>query len=212
MRAGSGILLGLTALLLVVANAEEAPTREPELRSIAIKTANTDKLVAFYSDAFGGKFRAVEQLGFAVADVHAVVAIAIKHGGRLEGDIQRQNERVRAAIRDPDGNTIEIYQDAALPKPKGKPWVGVYSPGPKWLPGKSFQEQPLREHGAYMAKLYKEGKLRDGGPFLDSEGGLAVFYAKDEAEAKALVAADPGIAKGIFTAKLHPWYPVEWGK
>jgi predicted enzyme related to lactoylglutathione lyase len=53
----------------------------------------------------------VHQLGFKVADVESVIATAQKHGGRLEGDILRQAGGVRAAIRDPDGNTIELYSE-----------------------------------------------------------------------------------------------------
>ena len=63
-----------------------------------------------------------------------------------------------------------------------------------------------------MSKLFQKGKLRDGGPFLDDKRGLFVFVAANEAEAKAILAADPAIRDGIFTARLHPWYPVEWVK
>jgi catechol 2,3-dioxygenase-like lactoylglutathione lyase family enzyme/uncharacterized protein YciI len=246
MRLGTLLLIGTVFWILVGASAGEPEAAQPELQSIAIRTANTDAMVAFYSEAFDGKFRPVplgelkcqfgtvlgmtmklvplrekadfegyptHQLGFAVADVDAVIALARKHGGKLEGEVLRQGGRVHASVRDPDGNTIELYRNAAPPKPaSGNPWVGVYARGPKWLPGKSFREQPLREHGAYMLKLFREGKLRDGGPFLDDDGGLTVFLAKDEAEARALLAADPAIRDGVFTARLHPWYPVEWGK
>ena len=74
----------------------------------------------------------LHQPGFTVADVDVVIAIAKKHGGKVEGEVRRQAGRVHAAVRDPDGNTIELYQSAAAPKSApGKPWVGVYSPGPK---------------------------------------------------------------------------------
>jgi predicted enzyme related to lactoylglutathione lyase len=51
----------------------------------------------------------VHQLGFAVADVEAVIALAIKHGGKQEGRLIRTEGEVQAALRDPDGNTIELY-------------------------------------------------------------------------------------------------------
>jgi catechol 2,3-dioxygenase-like lactoylglutathione lyase family enzyme len=53
----------------------------------------------------------VHQPGFVVADVEAVVALAVKHGGRQEGQIIRSGGKVQAAVRDPDGNTIELYQE-----------------------------------------------------------------------------------------------------
>lgn len=51
----------------------------------------------------------IHQPGFVVSDVEAVIAIALKHGGRLEGGVIRNGEGAQAAIRDPDGNTLELY-------------------------------------------------------------------------------------------------------
>lgn len=49
------------------------------------------------------------QLGFAVDDVERVIGLATKHGGRQEGEIRTEGGRVHAAVRDPDGNTLELY-------------------------------------------------------------------------------------------------------
>lgn len=51
----------------------------------------------------------IHQLGFEVPDIHAVIKIAEQHGGRAEGEVQTDVNRLRAAVRDPDGNTIELY-------------------------------------------------------------------------------------------------------
>jgi catechol 2,3-dioxygenase-like lactoylglutathione lyase family enzyme len=51
----------------------------------------------------------VHQLGFVVPDVEAVIALALQHGGREEGTLIRREGRIEAAVRDPDGNTIELY-------------------------------------------------------------------------------------------------------
>jgi predicted enzyme related to lactoylglutathione lyase len=51
----------------------------------------------------------VHQLGFEVDDVDAVIAAATRHGGRVQDAPQRTGGRLYAAIRDPDGNTIELY-------------------------------------------------------------------------------------------------------
>jgi len=53
----------------------------------------------------------VHQPGFTVPDVEAVIALAIKHGGRQEGRTMRVDGQIQAAIRDPDGNTIELYSE-----------------------------------------------------------------------------------------------------
>jgi catechol 2,3-dioxygenase-like lactoylglutathione lyase family enzyme len=43
-----------------------------------------------------------------VPDVTAVIAIAERHGGRVQNPPERQDGRVHPAVRDPDGNTIEL--------------------------------------------------------------------------------------------------------
>lgn len=51
----------------------------------------------------------VHQLGFEVHNVDAVVAAARKHGGRLQDQPVERDGRLHAAVRDPDGNTLELY-------------------------------------------------------------------------------------------------------
>jgi predicted enzyme related to lactoylglutathione lyase len=53
----------------------------------------------------------VHQPGFQVPDIRKVIEIAIKHGGRAEGEVIEKDGKFQAAIRDPDGNTIELYQE-----------------------------------------------------------------------------------------------------
>jgi catechol 2,3-dioxygenase-like lactoylglutathione lyase family enzyme len=53
----------------------------------------------------------VHQPGFRVADVEAVVNLALQYGGRQEGQILRSGAKTQAAVRDPDGNTIELYSE-----------------------------------------------------------------------------------------------------
>jgi uncharacterized protein len=85
----------------------------------------------------------------------------------------------------------------------------VYSAGPAWKAGQPMGVQGLGPHGAYMTKLFKEGVVVAGGPTTDPEGGgLAIVKAKDAAEAKALLAADPAIQAGVMTAALRNWRPV----
>jgi catechol 2,3-dioxygenase-like lactoylglutathione lyase family enzyme len=55
---------------------------------------------------------AIHQLGFSVPNVENVIALAIQHGGRQEGEIISKDNGKHAAVRDPDGNTIELYSQA----------------------------------------------------------------------------------------------------
>ena len=112
------------------------------LTTLAYRVHAMDRMVAFYSEAFGARFTevdtgtirsrfgraggvtlkfvpireaadftgfAVHQPGFTVADVHAVIRIAEKHGGRVHDQPVQRDGRLQAAIRDPDGNTVELY-------------------------------------------------------------------------------------------------------
>lgn len=114
------------------------------LTSVAMRIANVEAMLSFYSQAFGVTFREVgtygiksqfgevqgitlkfvpirddadfknfpvHQLGFVVSDVEAVVALALQHGGRVEGKVIRSQGKSQAAVRDPDGNTIELYSE-----------------------------------------------------------------------------------------------------
>jgi len=57
----------------------------------------------------------VHQLGFTVPDVERVIALALQYGGRQEGQVIRMGGKIQAAIRDPDGNTIELYSTSSAP-------------------------------------------------------------------------------------------------
>lgn len=113
------------------------------LRSIAIRTCNTDAMRRFYAEAFGFEFRAVDlgpftawfgqgqdltlklvpirdaadfdefpihQLGFVVSDIGGAVRLAESCGGRLQDPPAQADQELQASVRDPDGNTIELYQ------------------------------------------------------------------------------------------------------
>jgi catechol 2,3-dioxygenase-like lactoylglutathione lyase family enzyme len=51
----------------------------------------------------------IHQLGLEVPDVEAVLAAARKYGGRVQDSLRREHGQVHAAVRDPDGNTLELY-------------------------------------------------------------------------------------------------------
>ncbi len=62
----------------------------------------------------------------------------------------------------------------------------------------------LNRHFAFMDEVRKRGQLLLTGPALDGFGGVAIFKVTELAEAQALVASDPAIIAGLFTATLHP--------
>ncbi len=84
----------------------------------------------------------------------------------------------------------------------------IYQPGPNWIKGRSIFEQNLMPHAQYMQKLLENGTLEMGGPFSDSTGGMAIVNVASADEAQKILANDPSITMGIFTAALRPWYVV----
>jgi len=52
------------------------------------------------------------QFGLEVPNIEEVIEIAERHGGRAEGELRREAGVLHGAVRDPDGNTIELYQAA----------------------------------------------------------------------------------------------------
>ena len=122
---------------------EENEAKRVVLESIALRVYDLDAMTAFYSEAFGIRFRRVDtfgvtshfgdfdgmtlklvpiressdfvgfpdvQLGFEVPDIDTVFAIAERHGGKPDGKRRIEANLYHAGLRDPDGNTIELYE------------------------------------------------------------------------------------------------------
>jgi uncharacterized protein YciI len=101
-------------------------------------------------------------------------------------------------------------QAPAQPGPAAAPrqlFLFLYRPGPAWRVGVPMREQDLRAHAAYHAQLLHEGRSFAGGGYVGEEGGMAIVRAADRAEAEAMLAADPAIRNGVFTAELRQWAP-----
>jgi len=86
-------------------------------------------------------------------------------------------------------------------------YVFVYRAGPAWKEGLPMAEQDLRPHGAYIKKLHADGVVFAGGRFTDRDGGMAIVRAISPEDAQAILAADPAITSGVFTAEILPWAP-----
>lgn len=64
-------------------------------------------------------------------------------------------------------------------------------------------------HREYIARLFEEGKILAAGPFADGTGGLFIYEARDEAEARKLAGEDPYASTGaLASATLELWKPV----
>jgi catechol 2,3-dioxygenase-like lactoylglutathione lyase family enzyme len=113
----------MTTLAFRVKNMNAMTAFYREAFGAKFRPVNTGGLASQFGEAVGLTFKfvpirdaadftgfPVHQPGFRVADVTAVIALAVKHGGRQEGEIIREGNAVQAAVRDPDGNTIELYQ------------------------------------------------------------------------------------------------------
>jgi len=62
------------------------------------------------------------------------------------------------------------------------------------------------EHYDYLARLRDVGKLVVAGPSIvvGDTIGIGVLDIDDEAEAQAIVAADPAVVNGIMVAEVRP--------
>lgn len=86
----------------------------------------------------------------------------------------------------------------AQSQPSSKQYVVLVKPGPKWVPGKPAEEQGLGSHARYLQAQMTKGVLQWAGEFLDNTGGLILYKARDEAEARGIAEHDPGVVAGIL--------------
>ena len=69
------------------------------------------------------------------------------------------------------------------------------------------EQRTVGDHFAYLVDLRDRGILILAGRTQEDEGtfGVTIFEADDEDVARAVVSADPGVARGVFRATLHPY-------
>ncbi|HEX3888368.1 MAG TPA: YciI family protein [Phenylobacterium sp.] len=96
----------------------------------------------------------------------------------------------------------------AQPKPT-QLFVFVYRQGPAWDPKLPMGKQAaMARHGAYMKRLFDEGRSFAAGPISDAPGGIVILRAASREEAAGLMARDPSITSGMFVGEVLPWSPV----
>lgn len=86
-------------------------------------------------------------------------------------------------------------------------WLCILRPPrPTFVSDMRDDEQTvMREHFAYLERLVGEGKVLLAGPSLDPPFGIVVLVAESEAEAWAIVRADPSVVAGVQTPELYPF-------
>lgn len=70
------------------------------------------------------------------------------------------------------------------------------------------ERETIAAHFAYLTELHSRGVLSLAGRSTNSDDrtlGIAIFHALDESAARALVAADPCVARGVMSAELLPF-------
>ena len=68
------------------------------------------------------------------------------------------------------------------------------------------EEAAFGEHFGYLQRLLDEGTLVLAGPTTGAKNtGINVFEAPDEEAARAIMEADPAIARGVCTGELRPF-------
>lgn len=72
---------------------------------------------------------------------------------------------------------------------------------------KSGERQEVRpRHREYLKELVDKGKLFASGPWADDSGACIIYEAVDEAEVRALFAADPFSRSGVATmVSVNEW-------
>lgn len=71
----------------------------------------------------------------------------------------------------------------------------------------------MGRHFGYLQKLHGEGKVLFAGRVAEHGPhvfGICVLAAADEAEARALMMADPAIAEGLMSHELVPFRAAFW--
>jgi len=86
-------------------------------------------------------------------------------------------------------------------------FLGIYRPPRSTFPGDATpeEERAIGAHFQYLKGLLAEGKLILAGPCEDASMGLALFETKDEAEALAIVSADPAVTSKVFTCEIKAY-------
>lgn len=114
---------------------------------------------------------------------------AVVHAGLVERDEAASRARYLRGLR--DGSLGDPYLRFAIFLAQ--------------IEGVPTQRADVEAHVAHLRALERAGKLELAGPFPEHRSGLVVVRAEDRAEAEAIAAADPFVARGVRRAEVRPW-------
>jgi uncharacterized protein YciI len=97
-------------------------------------------------------------------------------------------------------------------------FVAFQTPGPKWVPGVKYNEQPeFMNHVGYMTLMQERGQTVLSGPFMAKagglngvleDGGMTIFKAADMEEARKIATDDPTVQSGMLNVEVKMlWVP-----
>jgi uncharacterized protein YciI len=99
-----------------------------------------------------------------------------------------------------------VLIDAFAPKMEGQSYFILrYRPGARWIAGKSLTEQDIGAHLGYITEKTKAGMVVAGGPRRAGDEGIYLVRLANAEQAEGFVAADPGVAAGIFKPEIIAW-------
>ena len=97
-------------------------------------------------------------------------------------------------------------------------FVAFQTPGPKWVRGVRYNEQPdFMRHVAYMTELQDRGLTVLSGPFMEkagglngvlADGGMTIFRAANLDEVITIGTDDPTVKSGMLNVQVKMlWVP-----
>jgi uncharacterized protein YciI len=86
-------------------------------------------------------------------------------------------------------------------------FLAIYRPPRSTFANDATEEESriIGAHFQYLKELLAQGKLLIAGPCEDSSMGIAVFEARDEEEARGILARDPAVTGGVFRGEIKPY-------
>lgn len=97
-------------------------------------------------------------------------------------------------------------------------FVAFQTPGPNWVRGVKYNEQPgFMVHVGYMIEMQEKGLTVLSGPFMEkagglnsvlADGGMTIFKAADFEEANRIATDDPSVQAGLLNVEVKMmWVP-----